>query len=120
VCPSNPATYTAIGNLPIEVSQVPSSIYSDQQRTLPSDEQVGGILDHIEAAAADVAFERLLMIPEAAELLHMHPKTLQAMARAGTVPCIRMGKYWMFRASSLDEWVLELQQSRRVSMEVIS
>lgn len=79
-----------------------------------------GILDHIEAAAADAVFERLLMVPEAAALLHMHPKTLQAMARAGTVPCLRMGKYWMFRGSSLDEWVLELQQSRRVSMEVIS
>ncbi len=78
----------------------------------------------IEAAFADVAFERLLMVPEAAALLHMHPKTLQAMARAGTVPCIRIGKYWMFRASSLDEWVrngLESDhQSRRVSMEAIS
>jgi len=77
-----------------------------------------GILDYIEAAAADVAFERLLKVPEAAALLHIHPKTLQAMARAGTVPCIRMGKYWMFRASSLDEWVrngLESDhQSRRV------
>src|ERR1039458_3205216 len=55
--------------------------------------------------AEDGGFERLLGVPEAAELLRVHPKTLQAMARAGTVPCIRMGKYWRFRASSLDEWV---------------
>lgn len=66
----------------------------------------------------DGGFERLLGIPEAAELLRVHDKTLQAMARAGTVPCVRMGKYWRFRASSLDAWVrnrLKLgNQSRRV------
>jgi Helix-turn-helix domain len=77
-----------------------------------------GILDHIEAAAADVAFERLLKVPEAAALLHMHPKTLQAMARAGTVPCIRMGKYWMFRTSSLDESVRSGLESDRRSRRV--
>jgi excisionase family DNA binding protein len=84
---------------------------------------IGGVVDRIEAAE-DAPFERLLLVPEAAELLHMHPKTLQAKARAGTIPCIRMGKYWMFRASSLDEWVRDQiesdHQSRRVSMEVIS
>jgi excisionase family DNA binding protein len=65
------------------------------------------------------AFEPLLSADEAAELLGMHPKTLQALARAGAVPCVRMGKYWRFRASSLDAWFrnrLESEyQSRRAS-----
>jgi excisionase family DNA binding protein len=64
------------------------------------------------------AFERLLDVPEAATLLLIHPKTLQAMARAGTVPCIRMGKYWRFRASSLDEWVRNRLQSEQQSRRV--
>ena len=66
----------------------------------------------------DGAFERLLDAPEAASLLRMHPKTLQAMARAGTVPCIRMGKYWRFRASSLDVWVRNRLQSEHQSRRV--
>ncbi len=80
-------------------------------------DQERGIIHRIEAAA-DAAFEALLGVPEAAELLRVHPKTLQAMARAGVVPCTRMGKYWRFRASSLDTWMrkrLEFEhQSRRV------
>ena len=64
-------------------------------------------------------FEPLLDVHEAAALLRVHPKTIQALARAGKVPCTRMGKYWRFRASSLDAWVaVQLQsehQSRRAS-----
>lgn len=63
-------------------------------------------------------FEPLLDIEEAAKLLRIHPKTLQALARAGEVPCLRMGKYWRFRESSLDAWVqgklICQNQSRRV------
>ena len=50
-------------------------------------------------------FEPLLGVPEAAKLLGVHGKTIQAMARAGTIPCTRLGKYWRFRASALDAWV---------------
>jgi len=64
-------------------------------------------------------FEPLLSATEAAELLQIHPKTIQAMARDGKIPCVRMGKYWRFRATSLDEWVKEglksTYQSRCVS-----
>jgi excisionase family DNA binding protein len=63
-------------------------------------------------------FERLLDVEEAAKLLRIHPKTLQALARREEVPCIRMGKYWRFRESSLDTWVQSKliceHQSRRV------
>ena len=65
-----------------------------------------------------MSFEPLLDVPEAAELLRVHPKTVQAMARAGKVPCLRLGKYWRFRKSALEGWVDEQlqssQQSRRV------
>ena len=65
------------------------------------------------------SFEPLLTADEAAKLLRIHTKTLQAMARAGKLPCIRMGKYWLFRKSLLDVWVSEQiqsgNQSRRVS-----
>ena len=41
-------------------------------------------------------FEPLLTFEEAATQLHIHVKTLLKMARASQVPCIRLGKYWMF------------------------
>jgi excisionase family DNA binding protein len=52
-----------------------------------------------------VPFEPLLDTQEAAALLQIHPKTLQKMARAGTVPSHRIGDLWRFRASELDRWV---------------
>ena len=45
---------------------------------------------------------------EAAALLQIHPKTLQKLARAGTVIGIRVGKLWRFRASSLNEWLARM------------
>ena len=50
-------------------------------------------------------FEPLLNAEEAALRLRMHPKTLQKMARNCQVPNIRIGKYWFFRASTLDDWL---------------
>jgi excisionase family DNA binding protein len=50
-------------------------------------------------------FEPLLDTNQAAALLGIHPKTLQKMARAGTVPCHRIGDLWRFRASELDRWL---------------
>jgi excisionase family DNA binding protein len=50
-------------------------------------------------------FEPLISVPEAAALLQIHEKTVQKMCRLGTLPAIRFGKCWKFRASMLDQWV---------------
>jgi excisionase family DNA binding protein len=60
------------------------------------------------APATDLQFEPLLDSAEAAALLHIHPKTLQKLARAGTVIGIRVGKLWRFRASALNEWLVRM------------
>jgi excisionase family DNA binding protein len=52
-----------------------------------------------------VEFEPLLDSTDAAALLQIHPKTLQRLARAGTVIGIRVGKLWRFRVSALNEWL---------------
>lgn len=52
-----------------------------------------------------VAFERVLNTEEAAALLQIHPKTLQRMARQGSVPAFRIGDLWRFRATELDLWL---------------
>jgi excisionase family DNA binding protein len=60
--------------------------------------------------AASATFEPLLTAEEAAGHLRIHVKTVQKMAREGVIPCLRMGKYWRFRLSTLDQWVSSQQE----------
>jgi excisionase family DNA binding protein len=55
--------------------------------------------------STQTVFEPLLTAEEASEHLRIHVKTLQKMAREERVPCVRMGKYWLFRLSALDAWI---------------
>jgi excisionase family DNA binding protein len=56
----------------------------------------------------------LLSELEAAEFLGgLHPKTVQRMARQGELPAYRIGRYWRFRASELNDWLAI--QSRQAS-----
>ena len=50
-------------------------------------------------------FEPFLDSQQAAELLRIQPKTLQAMARRGKVLAHRIGDLWRYRASVLDVWL---------------
>jgi excisionase family DNA binding protein len=50
-------------------------------------------------------FEPLLDDQQTAELLGIHPKTLQRMARTGEIPAHRVGKFWRYRASEIDAWL---------------
>ena len=50
-------------------------------------------------------FERFLDSHQAADLLQIHPKTLQRLARKGDIRAMRIGKLWRFRTSDLDVWV---------------
>jgi len=61
------------------------------------------------------SFEPLLPLREAAELLGMHWKTLEAFAREGRVPATKIGKRWRFRASVLDRWIHSRLTPRRVN-----
>jgi excisionase family DNA binding protein len=50
-------------------------------------------------------FEPLLSDAEAGKLLGLHPKTVQRLARNGELPAVRIGRYWRYRASVLNEWI---------------
>jgi excisionase family DNA binding protein len=58
-----------------------------------------------DAAEFDPSFEPLLGSDEAAQLLKIHPKTLQRMARQRQIPGIQIGKLWRFRRSELNAWI---------------
>jgi excisionase family DNA binding protein len=60
---------------------------------------------HHSTAPTNNGFEPLLDSLQAAELLRIHPKTLQRMARNGKIVAIQIGKLWRYRASELNLWL---------------
>ena len=53
-----------------------------------------------------MSYEPLLSDAEAAQFLGgLHPKTVQRMARRGELPAYRIGRYWKYRLSELDDWL---------------
>jgi molybdopterin-binding protein len=45
---------------------------------------------------------QLLTVAEAARLLHLNTKRVQALARAGKLPATRVGRKWLFRREEID------------------
>jgi excisionase family DNA binding protein len=51
--------------------------------------------------------ESLINDSEAAQFLGgLHPKTVQRMARRGKIPHYRVGKYYRYRATELNDWLV--------------
>jgi excisionase family DNA binding protein len=48
--------------------------------------------------------EKLLTVTEAASTLRLHPVTLRALAAAGTVPGVKIGRVWRFVEVDLLAW----------------
>ena len=60
-------------------------------------------------------FEPLLNSTETAKLLGVNPGTVHRLARAGQIPCIKVGKLWRFSASQLSAWVSSSSNAVRKS-----
>jgi excisionase family DNA binding protein len=59
------------------------------------------------------AIEVLLTSKEASQVLKIHPKVLERMAKRGEVPALKVGKFWRYRATTLDAWISSRPQSGR-------
>ena len=59
------------------------------------------------------AIEVLLTSKEASQVLKIHPKVLERMAKRGEVPALKVGKFWRYRATTLDAWINSRLQSSR-------
>jgi excisionase family DNA binding protein len=62
-------------------------------------------------------FEPLLSDSQVGQLLGLHPKTVQRLARSGEIPSVRVGRKWRYRATALEAW-LAVQSSRQSSTRV--
>jgi excisionase family DNA binding protein len=52
---------------------------------------------------------RLLTVEEVAERLGVRKQWVWAQARAGRIPCVRLGRYRRFREEAVDAWIRELE-----------
>jgi excisionase family DNA binding protein len=59
------------------------------------------------------SFEPLIDSATAAQLLKIHRKTLERLALRGTIPGHKIGKFWRFRPSELDDWLRSRVNSGR-------
>src|SRR5262250_593424 len=57
--------------------------------------------------------EALLTSKEASQILKIHPKVLERMAKRGEVPALKVGKFWRYRTTTLDAWINSRLQSGR-------
>ena len=57
--------------------------------------------------------EVLLTSEEASQVLKIHPKVLERTAKRGEVPALKVGKFWRYRATTLDAWINSRLQSGR-------
>jgi molybdate transport system regulatory protein len=48
------------------------------------------------------AFVQTLTVQQAAELLHLNPKRVQSLARAGQLPAVRVGRKWLFERERIE------------------
>ena len=55
--------------------------------------------------------ETLLTTKEASQVLKIHPKVLERMAKRVEVPALKVGKFWRYRATTLDAWINSRLQS---------
>ncbi len=71
-----------------------------------------GRVNVIQERLQQLSFEPLIDSAAAAELLKIHRKTLERMAIRREIPAHKVGRYWRFRASELDEWLSTRVASR--------
>jgi excisionase family DNA binding protein len=66
-----------------------------------------------ELSGASRGIEALLTSNEASQVLKIHPKVLERMAKRGEVPALKVGKFWRYRATALDAWINSRLQFNR-------
>lgn len=57
------------------------------------------------SSAESHGIEPPLTSKEASQVLRIHPKVLERMAKRGEIPALKVGKFWRYRASALDGWI---------------
>jgi len=65
------------------------------------------------SALRDQPHDPLLDAEETAAVLKVSAHTVRELARARKIPAIRLGRYWRFRRSALDQWLADQERVAR-------
>lgn len=57
--------------------------------------------------------ELFFTVQEVATYLRMRPVTIYKHARAGKLPCFKVGANWRFKKSTIDRWITEQEEHDR-------
>lgn len=83
----------------------------DSSANRPTARRAAESSTHLSGGSRSV--EALLTSREAAEVLKIHPKVLERMAKRGEIPALKVGKFWRYRATTLDAWIQSRLESGR-------
>lgn len=61
---------------------------------------------------------RTLSTGEAARLLHLHPKQVQNLARAGRIPGVRVGRKWLFHQDQIERLLGRPAETPSAALEI--
>ncbi len=61
--------------------------------------------------------DQILKIGEVANLLRIPESSLYRLAEDGRIPCLKVGKHWRFRMSTLTRWMEDQEKERWPSLE---
>ena len=57
-----------------------------------------------------MAEDTLFTVQELAAYLRMKPVTIYKHAKAGKLPCFKVGANWRFKKSTIDRWISEQEE----------
>lgn len=65
------------------------------------------------SAVEESSHDPLLDVEGAASMLGISAYTVRQMARERVLPALRLGRYWRFRRSSLEQWITDKERAAR-------
>lgn len=60
-----------------------------------------------------LTIEPLLTSEKVGQILGIHPKVCERMAKRGELPALKVGRFWRYRGSALESWIESQLQSNR-------
>lgn len=64
--------------------------------------------------------DRLMTVQDVADVFQTSPDTVQAMARSGELPGLRIGRAWRFRTSAVEAWARAREAAAGTDVEATS
>jgi excisionase family DNA binding protein len=59
-----------------------------------------------------LTIEPLLTSEKVGQILGIHPKVAERMAKRGELPALKVGRFWRYRGSALERWIDSQIQSQ--------